>query len=103
MIKIEIKETSNIDDVIVHGHANYSESGTDIVCASVSTLVISTVNAILRFDHDAISYEENDGFINIKNIKKDNITNELLNNMISLFEELVTKYPKNIQLKRGNL
>ena len=31
------------------GHAGYAESGSDIVCAGVSVLVINTVNAIEKF------------------------------------------------------
>ena len=31
------------------GHAGYSEYGTDIVCASISVLVINTINSIETF------------------------------------------------------
>ena len=43
MIKVNIKN----NEITVSGHANYDDYGKDIVCASVSSLVISTVNAIL--------------------------------------------------------
>lgn len=37
----------------VSGHAGYAKSGQDIVCASVSSLVINTVNAIEALTENA--------------------------------------------------
>ncbi len=34
------------------GHAGYAESGSDIVCAAVSILVINTINSIESFTQD---------------------------------------------------
>ncbi len=33
----------------IAGHAGYAESGSDIICASVSSLAITTVNAVETF------------------------------------------------------
>ena len=35
------------------GHAGYAESGSDIICASVSALAINTVNSIEAFTDDS--------------------------------------------------
>ena len=43
MIKVEI-ENNKIE---IKGHANYDDYGKDIVCASVSSIVITTINAII--------------------------------------------------------
>ena len=40
------------------GHAGYDESGKDIVCAAVSTLVFTTIHAIKDLTEDAFSGEE---------------------------------------------
>ena len=48
MIKIDVKETDCIDKIEIKGHANYSLHGSDIVCASVSSIAITTVNAIIN-------------------------------------------------------
>jgi len=102
MIKITSEENNNIIEAItIKGHANNDISGKDIICASVSSIVITTVNAIIRFDKEAIFYEEKAGFMKINNLKKDDKTNTLLTNMLDLLRELVSKYPKNIQMKRG--
>ena len=95
MIKVSIKEKQ----IIIKGHANYDELGKDIVCASVSSMVITTVNAILRIDNDAIKYSDNNG-VTIDIIKDDEITNKLINNLIDLLEELEKQYPKYIEIRR---
>ena len=95
MIKVNIKEKQ----IIIKGHANYDELGKDIVCASVSSMVITTVNAILRIDNEAIKYSDDNGVI-IDIIKSDEIINKLINNMIDLLEELEKQYPKYIEIRR---
>ena len=95
MIKVSIKEKQ----IVIKGHANYDELGKDIVCASVSSMVITTVNAILRIDNEAIKYSDNDGVI-IDIIKEDEIVKKLINNLISLLEDLKKQYPKYIEIRR---
>lgn len=102
MLKITINKNNNniIENIIFNGHAEYDDYGKDIVCASASTMLITTVNAIIEFDSKAIKYENNEKFI-IRNIKKDNITNKLLNNLVKLLEELESNYKENIKIVGG--
>ncbi len=95
MLKVKYKKVNDIiENVVLKGHTKYDVPGKDIVCSSASSIYITTVNAILSFDKNAITYENNI----IKNLKKDDITNKLLNNMIGMFRELEEKYNKNIKL-----
>ena len=56
MIKIDVFNKDHIiNKVIIKGHALYDDYGKDIVCASVSSIYICTVNAILRFGKDNIN------------------------------------------------
>lgn len=94
---ISIKRKKNL--ITISGHADYSEAGTDIVCASVSSIAITTVNAIMKINAEAIDFNEKDGFLEISIKKNDKIVNILLDNMVSLFEELEGNYPDNIKIK----
>ena len=99
MIKVSIKKSNNIiENIKCTGHANYDKFGQDIVCASFSTMIITTINAILEIDTDAISYTDTND-LEIVNIKKDKITNALLNNLVNLIKELKENYDKNIIIK----
>ncbi len=99
MIKVIIKENNNlIKEITVKGHANFADYGNDIVCAATSSTVITSINAMLRLDNNCLEYEESDGFVKIKILKNDKVTNTLVKNMIELLKELESKYPKNIKL-----
>ena len=95
MIKINISK----DEITVKGHSGYSESGSDIVCASVSSILITTVNALISIDEDCISYKEDDGYLNLKINKHNEIIDKLINNMINLLKELEVQYKKNIEIR----
>lgn len=99
MIKIQISRHGDlIDSISIKGHAGYDENGKDIVCASVSSIVITTVNAIVRVDESSIKYQENDGFVDIQILKHTDITDTLIRNMIDLLENLELQYSKNVKI-----
>ena len=99
MIKVRIKKNNDIiESINCIGHAGYADYGKDIVCASFSTMIITIVNAIVNIDEKAISYTETNN-LKIVNIKKDNITNSLLNTLVDLMYELRENYDKNIDIK----
>lgn len=93
-VKIKDKVVSSIS---FDGHACYDDYGKDIVCASASVSMLTTVNAILEFNENAISYTEGDT-VRIENILKDEVTNKLLNNLVNVLEELEKQYPNNIKI-----
>ncbi len=99
MIKVNFKKENNIiTELKITGHAKYDEYGKDIVCAGISSSLITSVNACLMFDKNSIEYKEEKEFL-LKNIKKDNITNTLLENLIMTFKSAEELYPKNIKIK----
>ena len=96
MLLVNVKRNNNIIEYVkFKGHALYDDYGKDIVCASASSIYITSVNAILSFDKTAISYNDSNEVVNLK---KDNITNTLLNNMVSMLKSLETDYKKNIKI-----
>ena len=94
MIKVLVKE--NI--IQISGHAKFDDYGKDIVCASVSSIVCTTVNAILNINSSAIEVIDNKDLI-IKILSNDTITNKLINNMISLLKDLSEQYKENLKIK----
>lgn len=94
MIKIKLSK----NHIEISGHALYDDYGKDIVCASVSSIVITTINGILSIDDKAIKYSQDDNLV-IDVLKDDDITNKLILNMINLLKQLEKQYKKNIQIK----
>ena len=66
----------------------------------ISSIVITTINAIIEFDPESIYYEDLNNRILIEKLKDDDITNKLINNMIELLEELEKSYKDNIKIIR---
>lgn len=96
MIKIVVDK----DNIKISGHAGYGAKGSDIVCASVSSIVITSLNAIISIDDEAITYKQDEGFIEVNIKKHEKIVDILIDNMISMLEELENDYKKNIKIDR---
>ena len=94
---IKVKYNKNL--INITGHALYDIEGKDIVCASVSSIIYTTVNALFRLDKNSIEFSDDGKKIEIINISKDNITNSLLDNMLELLKQLEIDYPKNIKIE----
>lgn len=94
MIKIKLEK--NI--ITISGHANFDKYGKDIVCASVSSIVYTTINAILNINNKAIEVSDSKELV-IKIIINDTITENLIDNMVMLLEDLEKQYPENLKIK----
>ncbi len=64
MTTVKFQRTENkITAFTVSGHSGYAEEGEDIVCASVSSVVWSTVNGLSEIAGLPVEYESRDGFV----------------------------------------
>lgn len=104
MIQVIIKKEKNdIQQIALNGHSEYEVSGKDIVCASASSILITSVNAILRYQKDAITVEQEDTdmiHVTVTVLKHDATIDLLLDNLVALLTELASDYPKNIRINR---
>lgn len=99
MIKIKVDYNNNyINEVKITGHAGYDEHGKDIVCASVSSIAITSINLILKMDDKAIYVKQEEGLIKLKVLKEEQTINMVLENMISMLKELANDYEKNVKI-----
>jgi uncharacterized protein len=89
-----IKINKEGNTIILKGHSEYEVIGKDIVCSAVSTLVISTINAIKKIGGD-IDYEYIEDALTVE-YKSDDVTDKLIENMIDMLKELKEQYPENI-------
>ena len=96
MIKV-IKENNRI---MISGHANHNEYGKDIVCASVSSIIYTSLNAIKCLKDNTLDVRDND-VMEITYLAEDEITSKLISNMMDLLKDLENDYPKNISVKES--
>ncbi len=79
------------------GHAGSAEYGKDIVCASISVLVINTLNSIGEFTDERyqLRTNEDDGLIECKFEQKVNDKTELLlDSMVLGLKQIKSQYGK---------
>ena len=95
MIKV-IKKNKVIE---ISGHAGYDEFGKDIVCASVSSVIMTTVNSIMNIDNSSISYIDDGNKIIIEKLNDNDIVDKLLNTMILILKDLEEQYKENIKVE----
>ena len=95
MIKV-IKKNKVIE---ISGHAGYGEVGKDIVCASVSSVIMTTVNSIMNIDNSSISYMDDGDKIIIEKLNDNDIVDKLLNTMILILKDLEEQYKENIKVE----
>ena len=99
MIKITVKNNNDtVECVLIKGHADYDDYGKDIVCAAVSTMAITTINAVNSLD-ETLDFAEKSGLLEIRVKEVTDVNQKLLNNLIIQLEELKDQYPKNIEIR----
>ncbi len=94
MIKVHIYKNK----IVMTGHAGYDEYGKDIVCASASSIVITSVNACLRIDKSSLTYKEEQDKLTIEVTSDNKNVYLIIENMIQMLEELALSYKKNIKI-----
>ena len=96
-----IKVVRNDNVITISGHANSAEYGKDIVCASVSSIIYTTLNALKKINPDSIEVEDSSSMI-IKVLVEDEIVRALVENMMELLKSLEEDYPKNLNVKESS-
>lgn len=105
MIKIKIKrENNSINYVEIKGHANYSSFGSDIVCASVSSVVQTALLGILNVVNLKIPFERKEGFLSFeipKNLTKEQniMINAILNTMTEGLKDIQQSFKKFVKME----
>ena len=94
-----IKENNKYKKISILGHAMYADRGKDIVCSSVSSIVITTVNGILTINKGSLSYMVGKKGMTIELKSMDDTTQLLIHNMVNLLKDLEKQYPENVEVK----
>jgi uncharacterized protein YsxB (DUF464 family) len=95
------KETVCLD---VKGHAEFSKSGSDIICAAVSVLTQTGVSALNKIAGLKLSLKQNKGELNLEfncdklEKKEQEIALIILETIIIGLEEIKNNYPRNVEI-----
>lgn len=100
MTEVEVLKKGNIIKYVsVSGHSNFADSGSDIVCAAISTCVITSEHLLYEMSlGDKITVEELDGYVKINCLDDNKVVQKVLNNMLNILKDLSSQYPDNIEI-----
>lgn len=86
----------------ISGHSGYSETGSDIICASVSSAAFMTANTVTEVLGLSPEINQNDGYLSLRlNENEAEKSEDILKGFFIHIEELSKQYPKFIKIERG--
>lgn len=70
------------------------------ICAAVSSVMYTTVNALIKYDNDCIYYEDNeiDDYVIITVKKHDDMIDLLIDNMFTMFNDIVEENENEVNI-----
>ena len=83
----------------VSGHAEYDESGKDLICASVSSIMFGFMNAIDALDEE-VEIKQLTNQITIKNLSSSNIVQDYLQLVMMQLKTIEESYGDFIKVER---
>ena len=86
----------------IKGHANYSEYGTDIVCAGITTATFTTLGLLQKvLNKNSYKYAEKDANIDFVLLEQNDseLVKQIIQNFIEVLENIEKQYPKHLKLK----
>ena len=98
MTTYSIKEENKKIFVEVKGHTNYNDKGYDILCASISTMTIFTINSLDNLGYNIEDLKNEDGFISFK-VLSDKTSKGIIKTLKELLDDLSKKNPEFINEK----
>lgn len=101
-------DDKQIKEVLLTGHAGFAEHGSDIVCAAVSSQVISIENSLHQLLNIACHVEVDEiegGYLkltlpNIRSSEQMHDAQLLLRHLVFAMEIIANNYPKFVQIWR---
>ena len=97
---IKVVYNDNYKNLKITGHAGYADHGKDIVCASASSIILSSINLAIEFNHDVKCNDDLNKIEIINNTDDENVK-KVFSNMIMCLKELEKQYPDNIKISKG--
>lgn len=100
MIICSVNKNESLYEITIKGHSGYDTIGKDIVCSSVSSSFILTINLLNRlnckFDYES---DENIPMMKVKINNYNDIEENILDNLIDCLKDVSRQYSKFLKIK----
>ena len=99
MIIIEVtSRNKEIVSIEMNGHSGYAESGKDLVCAGVSSLVYAAINSFNSIEESRILIDDGMLKLNLHGKKVSDHDQIVLEVMLNGFSMIAAQYKKNVKI-----
>lgn len=100
IIQLERNRGRQFSGFVISGHAEYSEAGSDIVCAAVSALSQTALLGLLHYIPQNVIYhmEEENGFLTVRVEKCCEVSQVIFHTMVLGLEQIAQQYPSYVVL-----
>ena len=100
MIRVKVKyQVDAITYLEVSGHANSGAHGQDIVCAGVSSLVLSNLMYAEKRQIGVMNTKQEDGLIIVEVVESTDVLQHILAAIVEGLSLMENQYPKYIKMK----
>lgn len=101
MTKVFVESNDNfINKVSIKGHSCYAESGSDIVCSSISGAVEVTIRMLEKVEGVIFDINEDNASIIIEVTQPNSFTNDCLGALLGFLNDLSLMYEKFLKIYR---
>ncbi len=99
MIRAEFTKTNGkLIGFTICGHSGYAESGSDVVCASVSSVIQFSVNLLSESFGIETSCEVDDNVIKCEVLHTDDIADSVFKALVLHLQAISDEFPKTIKI-----
>lgn len=98
-----IKKDNRLVGFEINGHSDYSEEGTDIVCAAVSSCALMAANTVTEIIGDNAEIIQKDGCLKVTVINCSVSSEYILEGLKLHLTEISKQYPKNVRINYGGI
>lgn len=100
MIVCTVRKSDSDYFVLIEGHSGYDTIGKDIVCSSVSTAMIMSVNLLEKFNSN-FDFDSDEKIpmmkLNVNNYN--DVEEKVLDNLVDCLKDVSTQYNKYLKIK----
>jgi uncharacterized protein len=95
-----MKKAGRLNGFVVSGHSGYSKSGSDIVCAAVSSVVELTCNGITELAKVKTDISVLDDTVTLKLLEFNDVSIKMLKALYLQLNAISEEYPKYLQIEQ---
>jgi len=101
MIKVIVEyRNDNIQYLEVSGHAGYDEHGRDIVCAGISSLLMSNIMYAQKHNLGVFEATQSEGYVSVNVEEQDERLDHLLAAVVEGAMRMQEQYPDYIKIEK---